>query len=59
MAGGVLYLGYGTGTLQAVAAATGHPRWTTHLRAAPAYLAVDRGAVYALAPNGALDAVQA
>jgi outer membrane protein assembly factor BamB len=58
-ADGVLYLGYGTRTLQAIAAATGHPQWTRQLRAAPADLAVGGNVVYALDGNGGVYAVQA
>jgi hypothetical protein len=58
-AGGVLYLGYGTDTLQAIAAATGHPQWTARLRATPADLAVASSTVYALDVNGGVYAVQA
>jgi outer membrane protein assembly factor BamB len=58
-AGGVLYLGHGTGTVQAIAAATGQPRWTRQLRASPADLAVGDGVVYAVDQNGGVYAVQA
>jgi hypothetical protein len=57
--GDVLYVGYGTRTPQAIAAATGHPRWTSHLRASPADLAVGSGAVYALDQNGGVYALRA
>lgn len=57
-AAGVLYLGYGTNTLQAIDAATGHPRWTTHLRGGPADLAVSGSVAYALDANGGVYAVQ-
>ena len=58
-ASGVLYLGYGTNTVQAINAATGRPRWTARLHATPAYLAVGGSVVYALDPNGGVYAVQA
>jgi hypothetical protein len=55
----VLYLGYGTRTLQAIAAATGHLQWTRQLRASPGYLAAGSNAVYAVDQNGGVYAVQA
>jgi outer membrane protein assembly factor BamB len=56
---GRVYLGYGTGTLQAIAAPTGQPRWTRQLLASPADLVVGSSAVYALDQNGGVYAVQA
>ena len=59
MAGGVFYLGYGTSTVQAIAAATGHVLWTHRVNGSPAALAVSNSVVYALDGNGGVYALQA
>lgn len=57
-ASGVLYVGYGTRTLQALTATTGRPIWTQQLATPPADIATGNDAVYVLDQNGTLYAYQ-
>jgi outer membrane protein assembly factor BamB len=58
-ADGVLYLGSGNGTLQAIAATTGRPLWSHRLAAPAADIAVSGSTVSALDSDGGVYALQA